>query len=219
MSLREIAHNLNERFIIAIDGTSASGKGTLCKKLAQNLSMKHYASSIFYRKLARALLDKNTNENNLDQIIEVARSMDYNAPSQGDIYGDEVTQLTSKIAAIPEVRHILYKPQRDLIENTKRIVIDGRDIGTVIAPDAHLKIFINASLQERAIRRFEQLKSDGHSNVSLEEIIASLKERDERDSTRKDSPLKIHMDALVIDATKESPEEIFNEVMDHINKH
>lgn len=185
----------NRDCIIALDGTSASGKGTLAKLIAERHSFKHCQSSIFYRKLA------------LEKIGDGSL----------DLYSEEVTRLTSVIAAIPEVRESLLKPQRDFLREHNRVIMEGRDIGTVIAPDADIKIYITADIEVRAKRRYDQMVDSG-KNVKYLDVLAGLKERDERDQGRAIAPLMKAEDAIVIDTTNMRIEEVLETLLREIKK-
>ncbi|MCC2647143.1 MAG: cmk [Rickettsiaceae bacterium] len=212
-TLKEKAYNIEHRFIIAIDGPSASGKGTIAKMLAEKFTMKNFASSIFYRKLASLALRKGLDSMLVKDIIKLSENAEeLNSYITDDLYNEAVTQFSSKIAAIPEVRLNLRKPQRLLIEQNRRLVLDGRDIGTVIAPDADLKLFFVASDEERAKRRFDQLRENGQ-DYDLNEIHKSIKERDARDQERETSPLKAATDAIIIDTTKLNAEETLAKII------
>jgi cytidylate kinase len=181
--------------------------------LAEKFTMKNFASSIFYRKLASLALRKGLDSMLVKDIIKLSENAEeLNSYITDDLYNEAVTQFSSKIAAIPEVRLNLRKPQRLLIEQNRRLVLDGRDIGTVIAPDADLKLFFVASDEERAKRRFDQLRENGQ-DYDLNEIHKSIKERDARDQERETSPLKAATDAIIIDTTKLNAEETLAKII------
>jgi cytidylate kinase len=218
ITLKDKAYDFNNRFIIALDGPSASGKGTIAKLLSQKLHMKNFASSIFYRKLASLALSKNLNINSIEEIINLSKQTEaltkYDAD---DLYNERITQFTSQIAAIVEVRLNLQKPQRLLLEQNLRVVLDGRDIGTIIAPDADLKIFLTASAIARAQRRYHQFIESG-KNYDLNDILSNIKERDKRDQERDASPLKPANDAIIIDTTQINAEETLEKILEVIDK-
>lgn len=198
--------------VIAIDGTAGSGKGTIAKTLAQRFNLSHCETSILYRTLALKVLkvssgmeDKRISEK---EIIELS-SQDLDFKSYPELYTPEVTQMASIVAAIPEVRKNLDKPQMEFLKKYPRVVIEGRDITTVIAPNADLKLFITADINVRAKRRFDQMKG----SVSLEEITQKLIERDARDSSRISSPLKKSANAIEIDTSYNSPDEIIDQII------
>ncbi len=239
------------RCIIALDGTSASGKGTLAKLIAERFSFEHCQSSVFYRRLAARVIknchsreggDLGTSHSGLDpesqetyeilnqaqddQILDPRLRGDDNARGDDnvcdgsdnvdvDLYSEPVTRMTSIIAAIPEVRESLLKPQRDFLFNHSRVIMEGRDIGTVIAPDADIKIYITADVEVRAQRRYDQLIAAG-KNVEYEDILASLKERDERDQGRAVAPLMKPEGAIEIDTSYIGIEEVLEKLLEGI---
>jgi cytidylate kinase len=186
-------HDSAERCIVALDGTSASGKGTLAKIIAQRYSFEHCQSSIFYRQLA------------LERLNDGAT----------DLYSESVTRMTSIIAAFPEVRQQLLKPQRDFLQEHPRVIMEGRDIGTVIAPDADIKIYITAKPEVRAQRRYDQLIAGG-KNVIYGDILTNLMERDERDQHRETAPLMKAEDAIEIDTSYMSIEQVLEKLIQEI---
>lgn len=188
-------HDLGSNCIIALDGTSASGKGTLAKLVAERYAFNHCQSSIFYRKLALERLSDGST----------------------DLYSEAVTRMASVIAAIPEVRQDLLKPQRDFLKNYRRVIMEGRDIGTVIAPDADIKIYITADIEVRAKRRYDQMVASG-KNVNYADVLASLKERDERDQGRAVAPLVKAEDAIEIDTTNMGIKEVLETLLREIKK-
>ena len=207
-SLRERVDRKELKFIIAIDGTSASGKGTIARVLAEKFHMKYFASSIFYRRLASICNSLKIKDSDFKKIIDLSSDSDLlqNYAAE-DLYDENITVLCSKISTISEVRQNLQPLQRSLIDNNLRVILDGRDIGAIIAPDAHLKLFINAGLEERAKRRFNQLQRNNISCM-MQDVFQSLKSRDERDMNRDASPLIVPLDAYIIDNSGTSEEAI-----------
>lgn len=202
-------------YIIAIDGMAASGKGTIASIIAKRFSFIHCQTSIFYRSLAFRVVREGIREDDNKSIIECSKSFD--VIDSNEIYTDHITRMSSIVASIPEVRQNLYHSQRDFILNNKRVVMEGRDIGTVIAPDADLKIYITADLKTRSERRVAQMLKNGLI-VTLDEVIASLKERDERDQNRIFAPLTIPKDALFIDSSNMTVENVIDTILTHYNK-
>jgi CMP/dCMP kinase len=207
MSFKEKLLDPTQKIVVAIDGVSASGKGTLAKLMAKRFNLLYCQTSIFYRQLAYDVIEAGI-ENDIEKIITLS-AKPFILREGIDLYSPKVTDITSKIAAIPEVRNNLRAPQRDFLESHDRVVMEGRDIGTVIAPDADLKIFITADVEVRAQRRVNQMIESGQS-AELQDVVASLIERDERDSTRSESPLVKADDAIEIDSSGISPDEIIN---------
>lgn len=186
-------------FTVAIDGPAASGKGTISRAIAAHFGFAHLDTGLLYRATGRKTLDGTP-------ALEAAQNL-----MASDLQGDalrtpEVAQAASKVAAMPEVRKALVDFQRAFAARAGGAVLDGRDIGTVICPQAQVKLFVTASDQVRADRRWKELTYKGHK-VTLEEVLADLRERDRRDSTRADAPLKAAADALSLDTTTLSIEE------------
>ena len=187
--------------IIAIDGPAASGKGTLGKRLARHFGLRHLDTGLIYRAVAKALLDAGYSLDDTDRAVAAARSLD---PAQFDektLKGHAMGDAASVVSAIPEVRAALVAFQRDFAAAPPGAVLDGRDIGTVIAPDADVKIFVIAAPQERARRRAAELKAAG---LPADEaaILADILRRDERDRSRTVAPLKPAPDAHELDTTQ-----------------
>lgn len=208
--ITSILHDSKQKCVIAIDGISASGKGTLAALIAKRFNFVHCQSSIFYRHLALRAIQYNIIHDK-DAIIALSTSC-YDTTDSPDLYDENVTNITSIIATIPEVRNNLYHAQRHFIETHKRVVMDGRDIGTIIAPDANLKIFVTADIDVRAKRRYNQLTGNGKI-AALSDILRSLNERDKRDSERSVAPLTKAHDAILIDTTALSAEAALEELL------
>lgn len=186
-------------FTVAIDGPAASGKGTISRAIAAHFGFAHLDTGLLYRATGRKTLDGTP-------ALEAAQTL-----TAEDLQGDalrapDVAQAASKVAAMPDVRKALVDFQRAFAARAGGAVLDGRDIGTVICPDAEVKLFVTASDDVRAERRWKELTFKGHK-VSIEEVLADLRERDRRDSTRADAPMKAAEDALQLDTTSLSIEE------------
>lgn len=201
--------------VITIDGPSGTGKGTISLLVAQHLGWHFLDSGAIYRVLAYALRKKHVSMNSLERLIHTATHLNLrfgaetDAQSQVFLDGDNISaairteacgQDASKIAAILEVRHALLERQR-AFATPPGLVTDGRDMGTVVFPHASLKIYLHASAEARAHRRYLQLKAKGN-DVSLQQIIDELTQRDTRDRDRSHSPLVPAEDAVVIDTTR-----------------
>ncbi|GHU28469.1 cytidylate kinase [Bacilli bacterium] len=189
--------------IIAIDGPTASGKGTLAKGVAKFYNLPYLNTGALYRAIALHLLE-NSLENFTDEneVVEAAPNADFSDLDSPRLYTEEVSSLTSKIAVIPGVRKFLYDFQVNFANQEGGTVLDGRDIGTVICPHASYKFFVTATVEKRAERRYRQrqrLSKD--KNVDYNEILNNLIERDRRDSGRAEAPLKKADDAIEIDTT------------------
>lgn len=207
-----------KRIIIAIDGYSSCGKSTLAKAMAANLGYTYIDSGAMYRAVTLYFLRHGVDyrvpeavERGLAAIkihFEQREKENYTflngVEVEKEIRSMEVSNLVSQVAALPIVRRAMVKQQRTLGKD-KGIVMDGRDIGTAVFPQAALKIFLTASVEERTKRRFLELQRKGEK-TALEEVGANLQMRDRIDSTRADSPLRKASDAIVIDNTRLSPE-------------
>jgi cytidylate kinase len=187
--------------IVAIDGPAASGKGTLARRLAQDFHLPHLDTGLLYRATARALLDHGHNLGDVAAAVAAARGLaliDFDAEL---LRGREMGEAASIVAAIPQVREALVEMQREFAQRPGGAVLDGRDIGTVICPQAEVKIFVTANAETRASRRALELKSQGE-NVDYAEILDDIRRRDARDAGRAAAPLKAAQDAVVLDTTK-----------------
>lgn len=185
--------------IIAIDGPAASGKGTLGKKLAAHYRLRHLDTGLIYRAVAKALLDTGHALDDTAQAAAAARQLDPSAFDES-LKGHAIGEAASIVSAIPEVRAALVTFQRDFAATPPGAVLDGRDIGTVICPDAEVKIFVTASPQARALRRFLELTAKGEAAREAD-ILADILRRDERDMKRAVAPLAPAPDAHVLDTT------------------
>ena len=186
--------------IIAIDGPAASGKGTLGKRLAAHFGLRHLDTGLIYRAVAKALLDADAPLDDRARAVAAAKALD---PAQFDekvLKGHAIGEAASIVSAIPEVRAALVAFQRDFAAAPPGAVLDGRDIGTVICPDADVKIFVVAAPQERARRRALELKAAGQP-ANEASILADILRRDERDRTRAVAPLRPAPDARELDTT------------------
>lgn len=180
-------------FTIAIDGPAAAGKGTISKAVAAKLGLAHLDTGLLYRAVGVKVLEGTP-------AIEAAQGLTPEDLERPDLRGSEAAQAASKVAVIAEVRAALVDFQRAFARRAGGAVLDGRDIGTVICPYAEVKLFVTASAEVRAKRRFLELSAKGQA-ISLEEVLADVKERDERDMNRAEAPLKPAEDAVVIDTS------------------
>lgn len=186
--------------IIAIDGTLASGKGTIARRLSGWYGLAHMDTGRLYRATGVAALNTSVDFDDPAALAEVARSLDLNDYSESQLRTAEAGQAASKVAAIPDVRAALLDLQRAFANQAGGAVLDGRDIGTVVCPDADVKLWVDASVEVRATRRWKELTDKGET-LSLDEMIAQLKERDERDKNRADAPMVAAADSVLIDTT------------------
>lgn len=219
--------------IIAIDGFSSTGKSTLAKLLAKELGYIHIDSGAMYRAVALYALENGMIKGDTINEFELLPQLEFidihfelnpetgrneiylnNENVEEKIREMEVSSKVSLIAKIPEIRSFLVDLQRKLGKN-KRIVMDGRDIGTTVFPNADLKIFLNASAEERAKRRYEELLKTEHP-ATYEEVVANITERDRIDSTREVSPLRQAEDAVLVDNGNLTPEQTLEKVMEII---
>jgi CMP/dCMP kinase len=186
--------------IIAIDGPAASGKGTLGKQLAARYGLRHLDTGLIYRAVAKALLDAGHKPDDKPRAIAAAKQLDPAQFNETALKQLAIGEAASIVSAIAEVRTALLDFQRNFAATPPGAVLDGRDIGTVIAPDADVKIFVVASPKARAYRRFLELKERGDS-VNETEILADILKRDERDRSRTAAPLVRAPDAHLLDTT------------------
>ena len=186
--------------IIAIDGPAASGKGTLGKRLAAHFGLRHLDTGLIYRAVAKALLDQKSSLDDRDRAVAAAKSLDPARFDEAALKSHAVGEAASIVSVIPEVRAALLAYQRAFAASPPGAVLDGRDIGTVIAPDADVKIFVTASPQERARRRAREFAAQGIA-VDEAEILADIERRDERDRSRAVAPLEPAPDARLLDTT------------------
>ena len=208
---------------IAIDGTAASGKGTLAKKLAKKYGFVYLDTGLLYRKVANELIiKKNYATTNLEKSsFEIARNLNFTELKREDLRSEETAKLASLIATYPELRKILNSKQKEFVENNKKnfpgCILDGRDIGTKILPNADFKFFIDASIDIRAKRRLlEKNISFLHGNdekCMLQSLIREMKERDKLDSSRATSPLVPADDAHIIDTSFIDADVLFKKVV------
>ena len=210
--------------IIAIDGPAGSGKSTTSKLVAERLGISHLDTGSMYRAVTLYFIENKYSVDYVD-IDSIMNSIDLEI-SDGAVFlngndvttklrTQEVSRLVSDISSLQKVRFRMVEIQRKISQN-KSIVIDGRDIGTVVFPEAEFKFFITASIESRAKRRFDELKVSD-SNVNLDEISKQIEERDYFDSTRTNSPLRKAEDAIIIDTTRLSIDEQVNIILEIIN--
>jgi cytidylate kinase len=192
--------------IIAIDGTTSSGKGTLAKRLAAHYRLPHMDTGLLYRAVAKSALTKGIDVRFQRECALLAEHVDLAEFDERELRGAGVGAAASVVASLGAVRRALLDKQRKFAQQKGGAVLDGRDIGTVIAPDADVKLWVDASVEERARRRFKELSGLGE-DVTPEGVLAQLRERDLRDSTRKDAPMKPAEDALHIDTTTLAPDQ------------
>jgi len=194
--------------IIAVDGPAASGKGTLGKRIAAHYGLNHLDTGLLYRAVARSLLDEGLALTDETAATEAARKLDFHTLDEAKLRGAEAGEAASIISVYPGVRTALLEGQRAFAAVSPGAVLDGRDIGTVICPNADAKIFVTASTEERAKRRWLELRN-AHPDLLYETVLADILRRDERDSSRDTSPLRMADDARLLDTTKLDKETAF----------
>ncbi len=186
--------------IIAIDGPAASGKGTLAKRIAAYLGYQCLDTGLLYRAVARDLLVAGQSLEDADAAEWVAKSLDTRSLDDTGLRLASIGEAASVVARIPAVRAALLDLQRNFAAQEPGAVLDGRDIGSVVCPDAEVKIFVTAKVEVRARRRFEELKTRGEP-VTYEGVLETIKARDARDAGRADAPMIVAPDALLLDTT------------------
>ncbi|MDJ1157582.1 (d)CMP kinase [Chelatococcus sp. SYSU_G07232] len=194
--------------IIAIDGPAASGKGTLAKRLAAHYGLPHLDTGLLYRAVAKRLLDAGLPLDARDHAVAAATTLDVATLDEDALRGRPMGEAASIVAAFPDVRAALLAQQRSFAAQPAGAVLDGRDIGTVICPDAPVKLFVTASAEERARRRTLELVGRGEP-ADEAAILADIRRRDARDSGRATAPLLPAPDAVILDTTGLTIEEAF----------
>ncbi|MDP2356285.1 MAG: (d)CMP kinase [Beijerinckiaceae bacterium] len=186
--------------IIAIDGPAASGKGTIARRLAQQYGLPHLDTGLLYRATARVLLDHGERLDDTERAVAAARGLALTEFEETRLRGAEMGEAASVVAAIPAVRAALLEIQRAFATQANGAVLDGRDIGTVICPDANAKLFVTARPETRAQRRALELRGRGES-ADYADVLADILRRDERDSGRSSAPLVAAPDAILLDTS------------------
>ena len=214
-----------KKMIIAVDGPAGSGKSTISKLLAKELELVYLDTGAMYRLFTLKMLKENVSFSDNDKINELLEKLNINIENgkfyldgedvSEDIRKTDVAENVSKTAAIDEVREKMVSLQREF-SKSKNVILDGRDIGTVVFPEADMKIFLVADPGERAERRFKELQAKGE-NISLDSIYENILKRDKIDSTRENSPLKKANDAIEVDTTGKSIEEVKNIILNLYN--
>lgn len=201
---------------IAVDGPAASGKGTLSRRLAKHFGLSYLDTGSLYRATALKALDASTQLNDETSVAALAQDFDADFLCDPRLRERGVGEAASQIAGLQKVRDALLSFQRKIAYTAPGAVLDGRDIGTVVCPDAQVKLFVTASVEERARRRYEELKAKGAA-VTLEDIHADIVRRDARDSSRDTAPLLQADDAHLLDTTNLDIETAMNAAVSLIN--
>ncbi len=221
--------NMTTKYSIAIDGHSSSGKSTIAKGLAKLLKYKYIDTGAMYRAITLKVMNLGVSFTDIDSISELIKNTTIDFVYQNgknvllldgqnvedDIRSLKISQSVSEISTIKEVREYLVDLQRQLGKG-KGVIMDGRDIGTVVMPDADFKFFITANEKVRAERRFKELSEKNNENITFEEILQNIKKRDKIDSTRSHSPLTIAQNAIIIDTSDLTIEEQLNKILEYI---
>ena len=201
-----------KRVVIAIDGPAAAGKGTLARRLARHFGYAYLDTGLLYRAVGVKALESGADPSDAAAATEAAKSLVWKETRREDLRSDAAANAASRVAAVPEVRRALLVFQRRFAENppdgADGAVLDGRDIGTVVFPDADLKLFITASLEVRAARRLKELRERGLEAIDSR-VLRELQERDARDSERAVAPLGPARDAIVVDTSGREPDAVF----------
>lgn len=201
---------------IAVDGPAASGKGTLSRRLAKHFGLSYLDTGSLYRATALKALDASTQLNDETSVAALAQDFDADLLCDPRLRERGVGEAASQIAGLQKVRDALLSFQRKIAYTAPGAVLDGRDIGTVVCPDAQVKLFVTASVEERARRRYEELKAKGAA-VTLEDIHSDIVRRDARDSSRDTAPLLQADDAHLLDTTNLDIETAMNAAVSLIN--
>ena len=203
--------------VIAIDGTAASGKGTLALRIAAAYGFDHLDTGLLYRAVGLAVLRAGDDPDDPIAGLAAVLALDPAGLDDPDLRGDVAARAASRVSAIPGVRTALLDFQRAFAAREPGAVLDGRDIGTVICPDAAAKIFVTATLETRAERRWKELRSRGHEAI-YDEVLDDLRQRDERDRRRAVAPLVPASDAFLLDTSQLSAAEVFAQALAHVSR-
>ena len=217
-------------FIVGIDGPAGSGKGTVTKKIANILGLTNIDTGSTYRCVALEVLNKNISLDDKEKIIDIAKNIkiDIKSLPDGDkiflngkevtkeIRSKEVTKIVSPVSSIKEVRFEMVKLQRKLAEG-KNVIMEGRDICTYVFPNADVKIYLDASVEERAKRRYKE-NQEKNIEMTYEEVYENIKKRDENDKAKEIGALKITADSIVVDTTNLSIDEVVEKIIDIIKR-
>ena len=188
------------KFVVAIDGPAAAGKGTIAKAVAKHFNLPHLDTGLLYRGIGKKALAYSRTSYYPEVAKQLALDLKPSDLNPNELRTPEIAEAASKVAKITEVREVLLDFQRSFANQDGGAVLDGRDIGTVICPNADIKLFITASAEIRSYRRYKELKNNGH-DVELESVLQDVISRDKRDAERETSPLVIAKDAIKIDTS------------------
>lgn len=223
---------LSKAIQVAIDGPASSGKSTIAKKIAKKLAYVYLDTGAMYRAVTLLALENNIAAEDVEKlkVLAEASEITFEPTKDGqrvlvngldqsaEIRTDRISKQVSKYAAVSEVRQVLVEKQRAYTQNGQGVVMDGRDIGTVVLPDAEVKIFLTASAEERGRRRFLENQEKGYSDMNLVDLIEDIKRRDLYDTTREDSPLVPADNAVMLDSSGLTIEEVEDKILAEIQQ-
>lgn len=212
-------HNstMTKPFIIAIDGPAASGKGTLSRKLADEFNLLHLDTGLTYRAVAHGLLQAGKPLNDEDQAVQMALTVDLGTLDRAVLSDHTIGEAASKVAVMSRVRKALVDQQRKFARTMPGAVLDGRDIGTVVCPDANVKLYVTASAEVRARRRWNEMQQKGQ-DADFDAILQDIQQRDARDMAREDSPLIPAEDAHLLDTSKMDIQTAFMKALELVKR-
>ena len=203
--------------VITVDGPAASGKGSLARRLAYHFGLGYLDTGLLYRAVGMRVLYANQDPQDVAAAIAAARAISSQDLANPKLRGERIGQAASIVSAIPEVREILLDYQRKFAASENGAVLDGRDTGTVICPEADYKFFITANLEARAKRRHHELQEYG-VKVDYQSVVEDLMERDERDAKRATAPMIPAADAITIDTSTLTMQQVFDRVMEQVGE-
>jgi cytidylate kinase len=217
----------NDKYAIAIDGPAGAGKSTVAKKISKILNLEYIDTGAMYRALTLKVIRENKDPKNVLQVTEVLKDthIEFNNNHiyldgeivDKDIRDNNINKNVSYIAIIKEVREKMVLLQQEMAK-TKSVIMDGRDIATVVLTNAEYKFFITASTKERATRRYKELIQNGEENITLEQIIEEIEKRDNIDSNREVAPLKMSDDAILINTDNLSIDDVVSKIIDIVKE-
>ena len=218
-------------FVVAVDGPAGSGKGTITKIVADKMDLVSIDTGAMYRCVALEMINRNVSMDEIDKIKDILEEIKIELKRENDtpkvylngkdvsreIRTESVTKFVSPVSKIKEIREKLTEWQREMGQN-QNIIMEGRDIGTTVFPNADVKIYLDATPEERARRRFEQNKQEGITGMTYEEILENVKQRDYNDSNREIAPLRKAEDAILVDSTNMTIDEVVQAIIDIIKE-
>ena len=208
-----------KKTIITFDGTSASGKGTIAKIIAKKFDFVALDTGKLYRMAGLVIIRLGYNDNYLDKLVEIKKKINIDDFLEKELYRKEISEKASQIAQKQEIRDMLYSFQQDFINNNDKVILEGRDTGSVICPNADIKFYVDADSNIRAKRRFLQNeKYNIENNITIEDIEGSLKQRDYNDKNREISPLIVPKNAHIIDNSSSDLENTIKNILLMIEK-